>query len=117
MSAGEQLPPVAPSDGGSAGGSSIDELQVRLTSLGGGLWLQCFTKPLGELTGQFRHLPSVILYLFRNPLSYHLQAEIEQLKQKIADERKKLCDKTADIVAESIDSIVGLNIKVKHDPI
>ena len=35
MSAGEQLPPVAPSDGGSAGGSSIDELQVRLTSLGG----------------------------------------------------------------------------------
>ena len=39
MSAAEQLPPVAPSDGGSAGGSaggsSIDELQVRLTSLGG----------------------------------------------------------------------------------
>ena len=74
MSAGEQLPPVAPSDGGSVGGSSIDELQVRQAA-GVTLWLQCYTKPLGELTrtgqqeGQFRHLsllPSVILHLFRN---------------------------------------------------
>ena len=42
-----------------------------------------------------------------------LQAEIEQLKQRIADERRKLCDKTADLVAESIEPIVGLNIKVR----
>ena len=44
-----------------------------------------------------------------------LQAEIEQLKQRIADERRKLCDKTADLVAESIEPIVGLNIKVCND--
>ena len=43
-----------------------------------------------------------------------LQAEIEQLKQRIADERRKLCDKTADLVAESIEPIVGLNIKVRN---
>ena len=44
-----------------------------------------------------------------------LQAEIEQLKQRIADERRKLCDKTADLVAESIEPIVGLNIKVRNN--
>ena len=43
-----------------------------------------------------------------------LQAEIEQLKQRIADERQKLCDKTAALVAESIEPIVGLNIKARR---
>ena len=43
-----------------------------------------------------------------------LQKEIEQLKKKIVEERAKLCDKTVVQVAEAIEPIQGLNIKVRR---
>jgi len=43
-----------------------------------------------------------------------LQKEIEQLKRRIVEERMKLCDRTVGQVAESIEPIQGLNIKVRR---
>ena len=43
-----------------------------------------------------------------------LQKEIEQLKKRIIEERNKLCDRTVGQVAESIEPIQGLNIKVRR---
>jgi guanine nucleotide-binding protein subunit beta-5 len=43
-----------------------------------------------------------------------LQKEIEQLKRRIVEERQKLCDKTVVQVAEAIEPIQGLNIKVRR---
>ena len=43
-----------------------------------------------------------------------LQKEIEVLKRKIIDERSKLCDKTVNQVAEAIELIQGLNVKVRR---
>ena len=43
-----------------------------------------------------------------------LQKEIEVLKQKIIDERSKLCDKTVNQVAEAIELVQGLNVKVRR---
>lgn len=43
-----------------------------------------------------------------------LQKEIEQLKRRIIEERNKLCDRTVGQVAESIEPIQGLNIKVRR---
>ena len=43
-----------------------------------------------------------------------LQKEIEVLKRRIIDERNKLCDKTVVQVAEAIDMVQGLNVKVRR---
>ena len=43
-----------------------------------------------------------------------LQKEIEVLKRKIIDERSKLCDKTVNQVAEAIELVQGLNVKVRR---
>lgn len=43
-----------------------------------------------------------------------LQREIEQLKRKIVDSRNKLCDKTVVQVAEGIEPIQGLSMKIKR---
>ena len=43
-----------------------------------------------------------------------MQKEIEQLKRRIVEERMKLCDRTVGQVAESIEPIQGLNIKVRR---
>lgn len=43
-----------------------------------------------------------------------LQKEIEMLKKRIVEERLKLCDKTVVQVAEPIEGVSGLNIKVRR---
>lgn len=43
-----------------------------------------------------------------------LQKEIERLKKRIVEERQKLCDKSVVQVAETIEPIQGLNIKVRR---
>ena len=48
------------------------------------------------------------------PSIENLQREIEQLKRKIAEERTKLSDKSTAQVAEALDPIQGLNIKVRR---
>lgn len=48
------------------------------------------------------------------PSIENLQREIEQLKRKIADERTKLSDRSTAQVAEALDPIQGLNIKVRR---
>ena len=43
-----------------------------------------------------------------------LQKEIEVLKRKIIEEREKLRDKTVLQVAENIESVQGMNVKVRR---
>ena len=43
-----------------------------------------------------------------------MQKEIETLKKKIIEEREKLRDKTVVQVAEGIEAVHGLNVKVRR---